>query len=145
MNWKNYEEKMLDLRRWYESSFTYTLELAKDVEDIEGFIRNQVEIEYENNEGMNYPNKEEFVEEMTNFLIMRIDEYKYKDDYEMIDLDCSITIKDNGEDCYAANLWFEKDGIVVRWVYPSNGADTTSYLLEEEPDFIWDIIKSIKR
>lgn len=77
--------------------------------------------------------------------IMRIDEYKYKDDYEMIDLDCSVTIKDNGEDCYAANLWFEKDGIVVRWVYPSNGADTTSYLLDEEPDFIWNIIKSIKR
>lgn len=71
MNWKNYEEKMLDLKRWYESSFTYTLELAKDVEDIEGFIRNQVEVEYENNEGMNYPNKEKFVEEMTNFLILK--------------------------------------------------------------------------
>lgn len=62
---------MLDLKRWYESSFTYTLELAKDVEDIEGFIRNQVEVEYENNEGMNYPNKEEFVEEMTNLLILK--------------------------------------------------------------------------
>lgn len=77
--------------------------------------------------------------------IMRIDEYKHKDDYEMIDLDCSVTTKDDGEDCYAANLWFEKDGIVVRWVYPSNGADTTSSLLDEEPNVIWDIIKSIKR
>jgi len=40
-------------------------------------------------------------------------------------------------------LWFENNAIIVRWV-DSNGSDSTSNLLEDNPEMIWEILKSIK-
>ena len=64
--------------------------------------------------------------------------------FNQIDLDCSARTADgiNGELC-AANLWFENNAIIVRWV-DSNGSDSTSNLLEDNPEMIWEILKSIK-
>lgn len=63
---------------------------------------------------------------------------------EQIDLDGSARAdsRENG-DIHAANLWFDNNTIVVRWV-DSNGADSTSALLEDNPSMIWEILKSIK-
>ena len=75
-----------------------------------------------------------------------INEWYNDGDYEQIDLDGSVIENDaeNGE-IYAANLWFENNTIVVRWVENNdNGADMTSDLLNEDPAFIWEILKSIK-
>ena len=64
--------------------------------------------------------------------------------FNQIDLDCSARTADgiNGELC-ATNLWFENNAIIVRWV-DSNGSDSTSNLLEDNPEMIWEILKSIK-
>ena len=75
-----------------------------------------------------------------------INEWYNDGNYEQIDLDGSVIENDteNGE-IYAANLWFENSTIVVRWVENNeNGADMTSDLLNEDPTFIWKILKSIK-
>ena len=75
-----------------------------------------------------------------------INELYNDENYEQIDLDGSVIENDteNGE-IYAANLWFENNTIVVRWVENNeNGADMTSDLLNEDPAFIWKILKSIK-
>jgi hypothetical protein len=63
---------------------------------------------------------------------------------EQIDLDCSASTNDgeNGE-IHAANLWFDNNTIVVRWV-DENGAESTSDLLADNPSMIWEILKSIK-
>ena len=63
---------------------------------------------------------------------------------EQIDLDGSASTDDgeNGE-IRAANLWFDNNTIVVRWV-DCNGADSTSNLLEDNPSMIWEILRSIK-
>ena len=63
---------------------------------------------------------------------------------EQIDLDGSASTNDgeNGE-MRAANLWFDNNTIVVRWI-DNNGADSTSILLEDNPSMIWEILKSIK-
>ena len=63
---------------------------------------------------------------------------------EQIDLDGSASTDDgeNGE-IYAANMWFDNNTIVVRWV-DDNGAESTSDLLADNPSMIWEILKSIK-
>ena len=67
------------------------------------------------------------------------------DDVNEITLDCSATTDDgvNGE-ISAASLYFDNGKIVVRWV-DANGADSTSDLLEDNPEMIWEILKSIKK
>ena len=63
---------------------------------------------------------------------------------EQIDLDGSASTNDreNGE-IHAANLWFDNNTIVVRWV-DENGVDSTSDLLADNPSMIWEVLKSIK-
>jgi len=72
-----------------------------------------------------------------------INEMNYDED--MIDLDCSVVDSENGFNTHAANLWFENGTIVVRWVNEENGGDATSELLQESPELIWAIIKSIRQ
>ena len=72
-----------------------------------------------------------------------INEMNYDED--MIDLDGSVVDNENGVNTHAANLWFENGTIVVRWVEENNGADATSELLQESPERIWAIIKSIRQ
>ena len=66
-------------------------------------------------------------------------------DANEITLNCSATTDDgvNGE-ISAASLYFDNGKIVVRWV-DANGADSTSDLLEDNPEMIWEILKSIKK
>lgn len=61
-----------------------------------------------------------------------------------INLDCTVTLTDKefGE-ISAANLYFDNDKIVIRWV-TNNGADCTGLLLDEDEETIWEIIKSIR-
>lgn len=72
MNWKNYEEKILDLTRWYEYGFTYSVEYAKEhveEEELRSFFEDQVSMFVENDPNYEgYPDNESFIKEMTAFL-----------------------------------------------------------------------------